>query len=69
MCVLKFVRESNYIKKIVKLAVIRIVISSVKLVLMVSKPRTAKGEFVLVKTLFPTTPLLNSFVARFGNKI
>ena len=69
MCVLKFVRESNYIKKIVKLAAIRIVISSVKLVLMVSKPRTAKGEFVLVKTLFPTTPLLNSFVARFGNKI
>ena len=69
MCVLKFVRESNYIKKIVKPAVIRIVISSVKLVLMVSKPRTAKGEFVLAKTLFPTTPLLNSFVARFGNKM
>ena len=69
MCVLKFVRESNYIKKIVKPAVIRIVISSAKLVLMVSKPRTAKGEFVLVKTLFPTTPLLNSFVARFGNKM
>lgn len=69
MCVLKFVRENNYIKKIVKPAVIRIVISSVKLVLMVSKPRTAKGEFVLAKTLFPTTPLLNSFVARFGNKM
>ena len=69
MCVLKFVRESNYIKKIVKPAAIRIVIFSVKPVLMVSKPRTAKGEFVLVKTLFPMTPLLNSFVARFGNKM
>ena len=69
MCVLKFVRENNYIKKIVKPAVIRIVISSAKLVLMVSKPRTAKGEFVLAKTLFPTTPLLNSFVVRFGNKM
>lgn len=69
MCVLKFVRESNYIKKIVKPAVIRIVIFSAKPVLMVSKPRTARGEFVLVKTLFPTTPLLNSFAARFGNKM